>query len=80
MSDLSSAAKEKIKMEETLTTRYQTEKDSIKQILTEEFNEKISIERDQYSLKLKEITEELQNEHDNKHSTLKEQLLHEQVI
>ena len=79
-SDLSSAAKEKIKMEETLTTRYQTEKDSIKQILTEEFNEKISIERDQYSLKLKEITEELQNEHDNKHSTLKEQLLHEQEL
>lgn len=73
--DLLLAEKERIKLEETLATQYQTEKDSIKLILTEEFSEKLTKEKEQYSQNVDELTGKLEKAHETKMIELKNQLL-----
>ncbi|CAC5407515.1 RB1CC1 [Mytilus coruscus] len=73
--DLLLAEKERIKLEETLATQYQTEKDSIKLILTEEFSEKLTKEKEQYSQNVEELTGKLEKAHETKMIELKNQLL-----
>ncbi|XP_071147392.1 RB1-inducible coiled-coil protein 1-like [Mytilus edulis] len=73
--DLLLAEKERMKLEETLATQYQTEKDSIKLILTEEFTEKLTKEKEQFSQNMNEFTEKLEKAHEIKMIELKDQLV-----